>query len=207
MISYAIMVSTETEEFNRLLTYLIRIKDEADEIVILVDESNTNDFILNILKNNESKIKYFFNPLNNDFSAQKNLLFSKCNNQFILNLDADEMVSEDFILAIKQIINENPEVDAYWVPRWNEVLGLTSEFVNKWGWRVDQDGRVNWPDLQMRIVKNKPTIKWVGSVHEQLTGYSSYTVLPLEREYSISHVKTLEKQILQNSFYENILHS
>lgn len=201
------MVSTEVEEFNRLITYLIRVKDEMDEIVVLVDESNTNELVLNILRNNESKIRYFFNPLNNDFSAQKNLLFSKCKNEIIVNLDADELISEDFILSVKEILKENPEIEAYWVPRWNEVIGLTQDFVKKWGWRLDQHNRVNWPDLQMRIVKNNTNIKWVGAVHEQLTGYSSYAILPLEREYSISHIKTLEKQISQNSRYENILNS
>lgn len=204
MISYAILVSNETEEFNKLLTYLIRIKDANDEIVVVVDESNTNDDIKSILKNNEALISYYFNPLNNDFASQKNFLFSKCTKQFIINLDADEFITDEFILNVKQIIESNPDVEAYWIPRWNEVRGITEEYIKMWRWKIDSSNRINWPDLQMRVVKNTTDIKWIGEVHEQISGYKSYAVLPLEREYSISHIKTIEKQIKQNNFYNTI---
>lgn len=207
MISYAILVSNEEEEFNRLITYLIRVKDENDEIVVLVDSSKTTDRIKTILLNNSSFIKYNENPLNNDFAAQKNLLFSMCSNPYIVNLDADEIIDEIFIKNVKNIITANPTVDAYWIPRWNEVIGLTPEHVQTMfrGWKLDAHNRINWPDLQMRVIKNIPEIKWTGVVHEQLAGYNTYAIMPLEREYSIIHKKTLEKQIQQNQFYNSII--
>jgi hypothetical protein len=30
----------------------------------------------------------------------------------------------------------NPEVDLYYVQRWNTVQGLTKEHIQKWGWRI-----------------------------------------------------------------------
>lgn len=204
MISYAILVSDETEEFNKLLTYLIRIKNDSDEIVVVADESKTNDDIKRILKINEALISYYFNPLNNDFASQKNFLFSKCTKDFIVNLDADEFITDEFILNVKQIIDSNPEIEAYWVPRWNEVKGITQEFIHMWRWKIDSSNRINWPDLQMRVVKNTKNIKWIGEVHEQIVGYKTYAVLPLEREYAIAHIKTIEKQIKQNEFYNTI---
>lgn len=204
MISYAILVSDEYEEFNRLITYLVRIKSNEDEIVVLVDSSKTNDRVKTVLTNNASIIKYAENDLNGDFSNQKNLLFSMCTKEYIVNLDADEMISEDFANALKHILAQNKDVDAFWVPRWNEVTGITDDWVRAWGWSMDSQKRINWPDLQMRVLKNNKKIKWVGAVHEQLSGYNSYAILPLEKEYSISHIKTLEKQIEQNAFYSNI---
>jgi glycosyltransferase involved in cell wall biosynthesis len=204
MISYAILVSNESQEFNKLLTHLIRIKQPEDEIVIVVDSSNTNDDIKTILVNNESHLTYYNRPLNGDFSEQKNFLFEKCKNDFILNLDADEFISEDFISNVKAIIQNNLDIDAYWVPRWNEVIGIEDTHIKTWGWKLDNQHRVNWPDLQMRVIKNNKNIRWVGAVHEQLVGYTTYAVLPLEREYSISHIKTIEKQMKQNNFYTTI---
>jgi hypothetical protein len=40
------------------------------------------------------------------------------------------------------------------VPRVNTVKGITQEHIQKWGWIVDNQGRVNWPDLQWRIYAN-----------------------------------------------------
>lgn len=205
MISYAILVSDENEEFNKLITHLVRIKDVEDEIVVVVDSSKTNDSIKTILSNNQSNVTHYMRPLNNDFSAQKNFLFEKCNNEFIVNLDADEFVDEIFINNVKQIIKSNPEIDSYWVPRWNEVTGITNEHIAMWGWKLDAHNRINWPDLQMRVVRNSPEIKWTGIVHEQISGYKTYAVLPLERDYSISHIKTIEKQAKQNAFYTNMI--
>jgi len=204
MLSYAILVSDEYEEFNRLITHLVRIKEDEDEIVVLLDSSKTNDRVRTILMNNSSIIKYKENDLNGDFSKQKNILFSMCTKNYIINLDADEMITEEFIIAVKEILKQNTSVDAFWVPRWNEVIGITDEYVKAWRWSMDTQKRINWPDLQMRILKNNIGIKWVGAVHEQLTGYNSYAILPLEREYSIYHKKTLEKQIAQNDFYTKI---
>jgi glycosyltransferase involved in cell wall biosynthesis len=205
MISYAILVSDENEEFNKLITHLVRIKDTEDEIVVVVDSSKTNNEIKTILSNNKSNVTHYMRPLDNDFSSQKNFLFEKCNHEFIVNLDADEFVDEKFIKNVKEIIKSNSTIDAYWVPRWNEVTGITNEHVQMWGWKLDTYNRINWPDLQMRIVRNSPDIKWAGIVHEQITGYKTYAVLPFERDYSISHIKTIEKQTKQNAFYTNMV--
>lgn len=64
--------------------------------------------------------------------------------------------------------------------------------------------RVNGFDWQWRICKNNGKIKWKNAVHEVLEGYDKYSFLPTDVGYDLLHVKTLEKQVKQNSFYENI---
>lgn len=204
MISYAILVSDEYEEFNRLITQLVRLKDKNDEIVIVVDSSKTNEKIKTILLNNSSFLRYYERSLDGDFSTQKNFLYEQCKGEYIINLDADETVTAEFISNVKEIIESNSDIEAYWVPRWNEVRGITDKYVNAWGWKLDNLNRINWPDLQMRIIKNIPSIRWAGAVHEQMIGYKTYAILPLEKEYSIFHGKTIEKQIEQNEFYTKI---
>ena len=54
--------------------------------------------------------------------------------------------------------------------------------------------------------KHNSKIKWVGHVHEVLTGFkeNSVKLLPLEEKYTLMHNKKIEKQEQQNSFYETI---
>ena len=59
------------------------------------------------------------------------------------------------------------------VPRVNTVEGLTQEHINKWRWNVNENGWVNWPDYQTRIIQNSQKIKWQIKVHEQIVGIST----------------------------------
>ena len=90
------------------------------------------------------------------------------------------------------------------VPRVNTVEGLTQEHINKWGWKVDNKGWVNYPDYQWRIWKNKPEIKWVNKVHEKLDGFKTYTTLPSQEELSIYHPKDIKRQEKQNNYYDTL---
>jgi hypothetical protein len=105
-------------------------------------------------------------------------------------------------MTVPLILEANPEVEMYRVPRWNTVEGLTPEHVRKWGWRIDDKGRVNWPDYQGRIMKRESEVKWVGKVHERLEGYKTTAILP--DELYIEHHKEIERQEKQNKLYEGI---
>ena len=90
------------------------------------------------------------------------------------------------------------------IPRWNTVDGITQEHIVKWGWKYDNENRVNWPDYQTRIYKNSENIIWENKVHERLTGYYVYSNLPEEKDYCLFHHKTIERQENQNKFYSDI---
>ena len=90
------------------------------------------------------------------------------------------------------------------VPRVNTVHGLTEEYIQKWGWRLNDQGWVNWPDFQFRIWKNHPKIKWVNKVHEVLEGYNVYADLKEDENYALYHPKDIERQINQNNYYESL---
>ena len=53
------------------------------------------------------------------------------------------MPHKQLITNIKPILESNPTIDLYWVPRVNTVDGLTQEHVNKWRWQVNEKGWVN----------------------------------------------------------------
>tara|TARA_R110002012_G_scaffold299338_1_gene498402 strand:- start:260 stop:889 length:630 start_codon:yes stop_codon:yes gene_type:complete len=207
-ISYAIPVCNEYKEIEYLLQYLNKHKREEDEIVIQCDQGNTSPEVYRVLQKlsefNNISYKLIEFSLNNDFSAFKNNLKDNCSGDYIFQIDADEYPEEYLMGHIDWLVNNNPDVDIFWVPRINKVNGLTQEHITKWGWRVDPDGRVNFPDYQCRILKNIKEIKWKNKVHEVLTGYKTESQLPANNEFCIHHLKDIKRQEFQNEFYNKI---
>ena len=204
-ISYSILTHNETDSLQKLLSFLIEHKDEEDEIVILDDYSD-NETTKSILDTMTSihEIKFEQRRLLKDFAGQKNHLKNMCTGDYIFNLDADELPHKWLMKNIKEILQANPSVDLYWVPRVNTVEGLTQEHINKWGWQVNEKGWVNFPDYQGRIWKNRTSIRWEKPVHETLVGYKEYTYLPMEEQFAFYHPKDIDRQEKQNEFYGGI---
>jgi hypothetical protein len=155
-VSYAVTVCDEFIEIQRLLNHLLEYKKPQDEIVVLYDNNGTKE-VFNYLQSVEG-IKLVWDNFDGHFADWKNKLNLLCTGDFIFQIDADEYLPEEFIDLLHQILEANPEVDLYYVPRINTVSGLTQEHIQKWGWRV-QNGRVNWPDYQTRIYRNNGETK------------------------------------------------
>lgn len=202
MISLAITVCNEVEELKALLEHLEdRALAPEYEIVIQIDKDNYTDEVLSIIV--DKGIKHWFYPLNKDFASYKNELKKHCSGEFIFQIDADELVAPEMLESLPLIIEANPEVDLYYVPRINTVSGITQEHIQKWGWKYENN-RVNWPDYQTRIYRNSPDIKWRNAVHEVIEGHKHFTVLPAVDELALIHPKTIERQEKQNNFYNTI---
>jgi hypothetical protein len=207
-ISYAITVCDEFVEIQNLLKFIIENKRVVDEVVVLVDMTKngpTSELLgyLHKLSYNDY-ITLLEQPFNNHFADWKNMLTRSCKGNYIFNIDADEIPNEYLIENLPLLLETNPEVDMFRVPRINTVEGLTEEHIKKWGWNVNEKGWVNWPDHQMRIYRNNPDIKWVNKVHEVLEGYKTHGMLPLEEEWALYHPKTIERQVKQNNYYNTL---
>ena len=204
-ISYSILTHNEDESLQKLLEFLVKHKDEEDEIVILDDYSDNSKTIeiLDIMTSMH-EMKYEQRHLLKDYAGQKNHLTRMCSGDYIINIDADELPNKLLIQNIKPILESNPTVDLYWVPRVNTVDGLTQEHINRWRWQVNEKGWVNFPDYQGRIWKNRTSIRWEKPVHETLVGYKEYTYLPMEEQFAFYHPKDIDRQEKQNKFYDTI---
>ena len=204
-ISFAITVCNELEEIKRLVPFILEHKGIQDEIVILFDDKNGNKEVLDFLLpfNIKPNVQVWRGlDWDNNFADWKNKLNEYCTGDYIFQLDADEMVTEFLIKNVSQVIQENNEVDLFYLARINTVDGITMEHINKWRWNLDKEGRINFPDYQGRIYKSN--LKWEGKVHEKITGAKYYAVLPLEEEYCLIHHKTINKQESQNNYYKTI---
>ena len=205
-ISYAITVCNEFVEIQRLVTFLRENKRVQDEIVILFDQKNGTEEIATWLtkQNKYPNVQFWRGFFDGHFADWKNKLTSYCTGDYIFQIDADEMVPKMLIDNVPNILENNPYNDVYLVPRVNTVEGLTQEHVTKWRWNIDDEGRVNWPDYQWRIWKNKPEIKWVNKVHERLEGFKTYAPLPAYHDLALQHPKTIERQEKQNAYYDTL---
>ena len=207
-ISYGITVHNEADELSKLLEILIHKTDQEDEIVICVDgEDDGVRFVLDSwlaqyghLEGPYKPMKIYQRKLNKDFAAQKNSVIENSIGDYIFHIDADEYPNENLLLNLKTILEVN-EVDLIWIPRVNTVEGFTDEDVQRWGWRIDEKGWVNYPDYQARVFRNDENIRWVRPLHEFIDGCKTYAHLPPHEELSLYHPKTKEKQEQQNKFY------
>jgi len=201
-ISYAITVCNELNEIKRLLNFLHQHKRSEDEIVVLYDNNGSKE-VFKYLQTVEN-IKLVWDNFQNNFAEWKNKLTLCCTGDYIFQIDADEYPHEYLIESLPEILETNSQVEVYTVPRVNTVDGLTQEHIQKWGWHVNQDGWVNFPDYQWRIYKNTPDIKWKNKVHEVLDGYKTMAQLPAYEDLSLYHPKTIERQERQNNYYNTL---
>jgi hypothetical protein len=205
-LSYAITACNEHEEIIRLVTQLLNYKGENSEVVVLLDTPKSPIEMVEYLElqANADKITLIESEFDNDFAHWKNFLNSNCKGEWIFQLDSDEYLDPNLIVNLEDILENNIDKDLIVVPRINTVEGLTEEHIQKWGWRVDEKGWVNFPDVQTRIYKNKETIGWAGKVHERIGGFESYTAFPSDEMYCIKHPKTIQRQEKQNNYYETL---
>ena len=205
-ISYAITVCNELTEIQKLISFLLKHKELQDEIVVTFDATNGLEAVRDYLKYTSTLGKFDWHswPFDGDFSDLKNYTKKMCSGDYIFHIDADEIPHEILMEQLHTILEMN-EVDLVWIPRVNTVEGLTEEHIRKWGWRVTENGWVNYPDYQARIFRNDEKIRWRKPVHEHIWGCKTYAHLPPHEELSLYHHKTIDKQEQQNRLYSDIL--
>lgn len=205
-ISYAITVCNELEEVKELINFLHLNKRSEDKICVLLDKPKASHELIDQLHRFSSSnwITLKESSFQNHFSDWKNELIEMCDGDFIFQIDADELPHENLITNLPSILEHNPSVDLYAVPRVNTIKGLTQEHIAKWRWNVNENGWVNWPDFQTRIYKNDPEIKWINKVHERISGHKQFAYIPMEEEWALYHPKTIERQEKQNNYYNTL---
>ena len=127
---------THNEE-NRIGKTLDAIKDIADEIIVV--DSESSDRTKEIAEFKGAKV---FVEKWKGYGPQKNSVLSKCSGEWILLLDADEVVSEKLKEEIKKIINdENLKYDVYKIKLRNIAFGREIKYGG-------------WDDYVIRLWKN-----------------------------------------------------
>lgn len=198
-ITYAICVCTEHRELDSLLTCLKHLKDDEDDINVLVDSGKVTEKVKKVIE--EHGVTTCERLFNGNFSEQRNYHIDQCSGDYIFVLDADEIPQEMLIKNIKHVITET-SADIIYIPRMNIIPGYTQEWLKKYNFHINDSGFINWPDMQSRVFKNNGTIKWEKGLHEKLEGGEKCIGLQADVQLGIWHVKTIKKQELQDTFYK-----
>lgn len=209
-ITYTIGTHNEGEVIKSLFNLLMQSLNFSQDELLIVDDYSTDKLTCNILTaiqgytSSTRNIKVLKHTLNKDFATHKNFMTDNSSGDFIFNIDADEFPSDYLLANVKTILESNSSVEMVWLPRVNVVDGITDEDIQRYGWQVNDRGWVNFPDHQGRIYKRSPEIRWQHKVHEVLTGYKQFALLPDEEQFALYHLKSIEKQRQQNEFYSTI---
>ena len=198
-ISYAICVCNEDREINSLINFLLKVKDEEDEINILVDSTKVTPQVRDVLKSYDDKIVVNEREFDGKFSDHRNYHASKCTGDYIFAIDADEMPQEALIMNIKSF-----EGDIMYIPRINICPGYTAEWLDNHKFNLNENGWINYPDYQGRYYKNNGKIKWENDLHEKLVGSDNIARVDAKPLVSILHIKTVERQDKQGEYYDSL---
>lgn len=211
-VTYLVTCSTETDCLKRTFDMIVPILGD-DYLLILKDEnaptSETDDIIQELF--DVGNAGYFKHPLSNDYGGHKNFGIERSKGDFIFQIDGDENPPEALLGEnLHALLEANPDVEAYAVPRINDFRGVTPAHARQWGWRLSESPSikrpvVNWPDHQWRIFKiDYPRISFTRRLHEKIEGYMKYVILPSDEEYALYHDKTIETQVATNLRYNKL---
>lgn len=232
-ISYCICVWNEHKELDLLLNQLLPNIDLSDEIIIQGDQGKVTDEVISVIRKvlKDKRVSYLEYPLNKDFSRFKNNVLNQAKGDYIFILDPDEYLDQNLLLNLKSIIESNPEIDVFGFPRLNIVSGLTMEYAQSHRWNLSNiqlqtesevlkkygitgtliERVVNFPDPQVRLLKNKKEVRYQNPVHEQFTGFQTYSLIPVfenengfDLSFCIFHIKDFKRQQNQNNFYSTL---
>lgn len=157
------IVKNEEDNISRCLN---SVKDLFDEIIIV--DTGSTDKTKKIAKQYTNKI-YDFEWVN-DFSKARNYSFSKAKMDYIMWLDADDIIPKKELkklLKLKESLDKN--IDIYML---------------KYNIGFDELGNCNFSYYRERIVKNNKIHKWNDRVHEyiSLKGKIDYQEIYIEHK-------------------------
>lgn len=185
MISAIILTKNETQNIEKC----IKSVSWCDEIVVIDDISS--DKTLEIAK--KHKVKIYSHPLNNNFSSQRNFGISKSKNEWMLFIDADEIVADALAYEISNVIQLNDQN----LKTFNGFYIKRVDFM--WGKELKYGETGN---IRLLRLARKDAGLWEGMAHErwQIEDPVGKLVNPLQH---FPH-KTLSKFLEKINFYTDI---
>jgi glycosyltransferase involved in cell wall biosynthesis len=182
-IPISVTIITLNEEANLPRT-LASLK-WADEVVVV--DSGSTDRTVEIAKQAGAKVLH-----NNwkGYGQQKNFAQDQASHNWVLNIDADEVVSPESAVEIRQAIGNAEDIAGFYFPRKTFYIG---RWIKHGGW---------YPNYLLRLA-DKRVSRWTEpSVHEEWVaqGKTAYLKEPL-LHYAFS---SIQDQILTNLRFSHL---
>lgn len=144
-ISLCMIVKNEEDVIARCLE---SVKDIVDEIIIV--DTGSSDNTKKIVSLYTDKI-YDFEWVD-DFSKARNFSFSKATMDYIMWLDADDVILEKDRIKLKQLKSElDGNIDLYQM---------------EYNYSLDKDGNPTLIQIRARLMKREKNYQWISPIHE-----------------------------------------
>lgn len=152
----------------------------ADELIVV--DMDSSDETIAIAKKFTQKIFSFEDV--GYVEPARNFALSKVSGDWVLIVDADEVVTSELAGTIHDIITQNfrhgeladvdTQADCWYLPRCNVIFDKELEHT---GW---------WPDYQLRLFKTTH-VQWSDQIHSVPKTSGTVTRLPAERRFALIH--------------------
>ncbi len=175
MANISAVIITKNEERN-IARCIESLKTIADEVLIV--DSGSTDKTIEIAENLDAKV---IRTEWQGYSATKNYGNEQAAFNYILSIDADEMVSNQLtksIIAVKLNLTAGTSFS------FNRLTNYCGSWIKHCGW---------YPDTKMRLW-NREDGKWEGDIHEQIVFKSSV------------HIEKLKGDLFHYSYYTKTDH-
>lgn len=144
-ISAIIITFNEEKNIEKCLKSLSWV----DEIIIV--DSFSTDATIDICRRYSANI---FQRKFNGFATQRNFGIEKVTHDWVLFVDADEEITQQLRVEIIEAINQNADIIAFYIPRYNCSFGKFLRYGN------------NFPDYQLRLFR-RDMVRYFKEIHEK----------------------------------------
>ncbi len=175
-LSAVIIAYNEEEKIGLCLDSLATVADE----LIVVDSHSTDRTVEICQTKGASVVSQEFLG----YIEQKNFALAKAQFEYVLSLDADEVLSEKLIDSIKEI-KSNSTHDAY---EFNRLTNFCGKWIKHGGW---------YPDTKLRLWK-KDLGEWAGTnPHDKVVLNSNLNVKKIDGDLLHYSIDSIEQHIEQ----------
>lgn len=161
-ISACLIVKNEKDHIRSVLSSLAGV----DEIVVV--DTGSQDNTVDIAREFTEKVFTDYEWAD-DFAAARNHALSKCTGDWVLSIDADEVLEDGGIEKIRYIIG--------------------NAIPDQWHFSVEMTAKSNGQKHNLpRILRNDGSVSWLGAAHETLTPVQrNLTDVVITYGYSTAH--------------------
>lgn len=166
-----------------------------DEIVVV--DGGSSDGTVDLLKQYEQqasgKMRTFEHPFGGHFARQRNFASDKTTADWLLFLDADELLSTPLSNGLRELIR-GADVDGV------DCIGLPR--LNFHDDRLQTSEGYRGLDYQYRL--HRRSVHWTNPVHEVVEGYARRVELDVREGHFLLHMKTQERFDERNALYRSL---
>jgi|SRR3989344_2180672 len=204
MISAVVLTKNEEKNIVDCLESILF----CDEIIVIDD--NSTDRTTELIERFDKEIKIFKRSLAGNFSLQRQFGVEKATNDWILFLDADERITPELAIEIKENLPTDKNIGGFLIPRVDFMWGKMLRYGETGNTKLLRLFNKNKGELRGRVHETWVTKESVGVMINSIYHYPHPTISQFLKEinfYTDLRAKELFEQRARANFLSIILYA